>query len=110
MARQPSPLTKEIQYAIKEGMTNKEIAELLSCTRAKVASVRHRSKAKAKAKAKQREYNARYKARQKAKSTEVTDHEINALRAVPNVRTQVTMEGPVKYTWWERVRIFFRGW
>lgn len=113
MARQPSQLTQDIQYAIRQGMTNKEIAELLSCTRAKVASVRHRNKAKAKAK--QREYNRRYKARKEKTTqpysvTEVTDREIDALRAVPNVRTQVTMEGPVKYTWVERIRILFRGW
>lgn len=110
MARQPSQLTQDIRYAIKQGMTNPEIAELLSCTTQQVASVRHRDNAKDKAKAKQRVYNRRYRAKKKAQAVEVTEQEINALRDVPNQPMPITMEGPVKYTWWERVRIFFRGW
>lgn len=115
MSRQASQQTKDIREAIKLGMTNKVIAELLNCTTAQVARVRHRDSARVKAKqrAKQREYNRRHRAKKKAQAAavvELTDHEINALRDVPNQPMPVTMEGPVKYTWAERIRIFFRGW
>lgn len=118
MARRPSKLTTEIREAIKQGFSNRDIAELLSCTTQQVASVRHRDKAKSKAK--QREYKARYRAKQRDKQqaaaphtdtiTEVTDDEIDALRNVPNPTLPITMESPTKYTWLERLRIFFRGW
>lgn len=112
MARRASQLTKDVRYAIEQGMSNQQIADLLECTKAQVANIRYRDKAKSNAKkrAKQREYNARYRARKKAQLTEVTDKEIDALRNVPNPTMPITMEGPVKYTWLERVRIFFRGW
>lgn len=119
MGRQASQLTKDIRYAIGQGMSNQQIADLLECTKSQVANIRYRDMAKNKAKkqAKQREYNARYRARKKAQErfgpivkVKVSDDEIDALRNVPNPTMPITMEGPVKYTWWERVRIFFRGW
>lgn len=113
MGRQPSKLTTEIREAIKQGFSNRDIAELLSCTRQQVASVRHRNNAKTKAK--QREYNRRYKARKEKTTqpysvTEVTDREIDALRNVPNPTMPITMESRGKYSLWERIRILFRGW
>ena len=110
MARHPSKQTLEIREAIKQGFSNAEVAELLCCTKQRVASVRHAQQVKARAK--QREYNLRHRAKIKAQAAvvEITDQEINALRDVPNTPMQVTMEGPVKYTWAERIRILFRGW
>lgn len=117
MGRKPSQLTQDIRAAIKQGMSNADIAEALGCTKTQVTTVRYgdATKNNAKKRAKQREYLRAYRARKKQRaqhnaSTEVTGRELDALRNVPNPTLPITMESRGKYSLWERIRILFRGW
>ena len=126
--RKPSQLTIDIREGIKMGLDNEAIAQLCDCTTVQVSKVRSRDKhrVKERARRKHRVYNARYYAKKKAKheaklaalrqvESLLSEPEVEALQgvnidAVHKQELPISMESASKYTFFERVKILFRGW
>lgn len=110
MARPITAKTKTIREAIKKGFSNADIADALNCSKANVAYVRHAMKKQGMLKNTGR-YKARKAEKVKAATARKPKHQdVSLPRNVPAPTMPIALESSGKYTWFERVRIFFRGW